>query len=140
MTALFNIFKKKEKKKTPKKTPKLAKAEETAELKEIKPEIPKPHVKREEVIYRTILYPHITEKATNLTKEDQYIFRVKKGCGKNEIKKAVESMYGINVVNVRVINIPPKEVRLGKNKGWKKGYRKAIVKIKKGQKIELLPR
>ena len=109
-------------------------------MKEIKPEAPKPKIKKTEVIYRTALYPHITEKATNLTKEDQYIFKVNNGCGKNEIKKAVEGMYGVNVVNVRVINIPRRQVRLGRNKGWKKGYRKAIVRIKQGQKIEVLPR
>ena len=41
---------------------------------------------------------------------------------------------------VNVINIPRRKRRVGKTMGWKQGYRKAIVKIAKGQKIELLPR
>ena len=39
-----------------------------------------------------------------------------------------------------VINIPRRKRRIGRTMGWKQGYRKAIVKIKEGQKIELLPR
>jgi len=41
---------------------------------------------------------------------------------------------------VRTITVPPKRRRLGRTRGFKKGFKKAIVKIKKGQKIEILPR
>jgi len=43
-------------------------------------------------------------------------------------------------LNIKIINVPKKRRRLGRISGWKKGYKKAIVKIKKGQKIEVLPR
>jgi len=90
--------------------------------------------------YGILLAPHITEKANDLTKENKYIFKVSKHSNKYQIKKAVEGDYGVNVVGVRVINIKKKEKRLGRQIGFKKGYKKAIVKIREGEKIELLPR
>lgn len=83
---------------------------------------------------------HITEKATDLVKKNQYVFRVVPKANKTEIKKAIESLYGVDVLNVKIINIPKKQRRLGKQIGWRKGYKKTIVKIKEGQKIEVLPR
>ncbi len=85
-------------------------------------------------------FPHISEKATKLAKENQYVFNVYKQANKTEIKKAIEGLYGVDVLSVKVINIPKRRRRLGRITGWKKGYKKAIVKIKKGQKIEIIPR
>jgi large subunit ribosomal protein L23 len=65
---------------------------------------------------------------------------VTKETNKIEIKRAVESNYNVEVTGVRIINIPRRKVRVGKNEGWKKGYKKAIVEVKKGQSIEILPR
>lgn len=90
--------------------------------------------------YRILKQAHITEKATYLAEEDQYIFRVYPKANKTEIKKAVEHVYGVNVLSVRIINVPSKKRRLGRIEGKRSGYKKAIVKIKSGQKIELLPR
>ncbi len=90
--------------------------------------------------YKALESPHITEKATELAKENQYVFKVLKGTNKNEIKRAIKSLYKVDVQKVRIINIPPHRIKLGKIEGWKKGYKKAIIKIKEGQKIEVLPR
>lgn len=90
--------------------------------------------------YKSLKAPHITEKATDLTKNNQYIFRVWPKTNKIEIKKSVESIYKVKVVAVKVINVSPRKRKLGKVEGVKKGYKKAIVKVKKGQKIEILPR
>jgi len=90
--------------------------------------------------YRILHSPHVTEKATRLTEKNQYVFKIWDRTNKNEVKQAVESTYGVDVVGIRIINIPRKKRKLGRHKGWKKGYKKAIVKIKKGQKIEILPR
>jgi len=95
---------------------------------------------KSEVAWKVLKRPHITEKATELTEENQYMFRVSKQSNKIEVKKAVEDVYGVIVEKVRIINVPPKKRRLGKTHGWRKGYKKAIVKIKKGQEIEVLPR
>ncbi len=87
-----------------------------------------------------IVRPHITEKATELgSTKNQYVFVVQDSAAKKEIKKAVEKMYGVTVERVRIVNVHPKKVKLGKTKGIKKGYKKAIVQVKEGQKIEILP-
>ncbi len=90
--------------------------------------------------YRILKSVHITEKATELAEKNQYIFKVFENANKQEIKKVVESIYNVDVVSVNIINIHRKRKRLGRTIGWKQGYKKAIVKIKKGQEIEILPR
>lgn len=84
--------------------------------------------------------PQITEKATFLMEKNQYIFQVFKDATKPEVKKAVEEVYGVDVEKVRIINVGRKKKRLGRTTGWTKGYKKAIVTLKKGQEIELIPR
>jgi len=84
--------------------------------------------------------PQITEKATDLEKLNQYVFKVSQKATKNQIKAGVEELYGVDVQGVRIIKIPAKKRQLRGKIGWKTGYKKAIVKIKQGQKIEVLPR
>lgn len=158
--ALLNIFKKKKPKKEPAPAKVMAgkkavagkeKKEEVKlikkpkEIKKVeKPvEIATQKVKKEKVIgeaWKVLKSPHITEKATDLTKKNQYTFKVYQKANKVEIKKAIEDIYGVDVSDVKIINIHSKRRRLGKTRGWKTGYKKAIVKIKKGQNIEVLPR
>ncbi len=90
--------------------------------------------------YKVLKRPRVTEKATRAAENNDYIFEVWPRSTKPEVKKAVESVYGVRVVSVRIINIPKKPRRLGRISGWRKGYKKAIIKIQKGQKIEVLPR
>lgn len=87
-----------------------------------------------------LLSPHISEKTTELAKKNQYVFKVGPRANKTEIKKEIEKLYKVDVLDVKIIKIPKKRRRLGIISGWRKGYKKAIVKIKEGQKIELLPR
>lgn len=134
--AAFNLFKKKPSAKIQKKKPEEKKTEKPQEVK-----IPK--AKKGENLgqgYRTLKTPHVTEKATDLTSVDQYIFRVFPEANKTELKKVIKGIYGVDVVSVKIINVHRKKKRLGKIQGMKPGYKKAIVRIKKGQKIELLPR
>ncbi|MDD5606292.1 MAG: 50S ribosomal protein L23 [Candidatus Pacebacteria bacterium] len=84
-----------------------------------------------------IISSHVTEKSTDLSKEDKYVFKVGLEANKSEIKKTIESFYKVKVLGVKIINIPKKRTRVGKNQGWKKGYKKALIQIKKGQKIEI---
>ncbi len=145
--ALFGIFKKKkkvpEKKKSEKKPEKKAKGKIAPAVKPRRARkpaaAPKPK-KISDVAYRVLKGPHITEKATDLINKNQYVFEVFPRAGKTEIKRAVEDLYGVNVVSVRIINVPSKKRRLGRIEGERKGYKKAIVKITEGQKIEVLPR
>jgi len=89
---------------------------------------------------KILISPRITEKATAISQKNQYVFKVFPKANKTEIKKAIEDLYKVEVLDVKIINVPAKRRRLGRISGWKKGYKKAIVKIKKGQKIEVLPR
>jgi large subunit ribosomal protein L23 len=84
--------------------------------------------------------PHVAEKSTDLLGKNQYVFKVWPRANKVEIKKAIESIFKVDVVGVRIVNLPKKKRRLGKTQGFTKGYKKAIVRIKEGQKIEILSR
>ena len=143
--ALLDFFKKRkteEKKRKIARKPKAEKVEKT-EKPPKSPVVGKPRPRRKKEgtsSYRILRSPHVTEKATDLLKQNQYIFRVWPKSNKTEIKKTIEGIYGVNVVNVKVINIHPKKRRLGRTLGWKVGYKKAIVRLKEGQKIEVLPR
>lgn len=81
--------------------------------------------------------PILTEKARELAKKGQYVFEVDHRANKNEIKKAVEETFGVEVEKVRIVKIPPKKKIFRGVLGEKKGIKKAIVKVKKGQKIDI---
>lgn len=129
--AIHDIFKKKKQG--------IKKEAEKKQKKEIVPETQK-EKERFENAYRVLKLPHITEKATFLTGKNQYTFKVFPKANKTEIKKIVKNLYKVDVLDVNTAKIPKKRMRLGRISGWKKGYKKAIVKIKEGQKIEVLPR
>jgi len=88
--------------------------------------------------YEAVKKPHISEKATYLSEKNQYVFQVLPGFNKTEIKKSIEGIYGVNVLSANIVKIPAKKRRIGRTEGFKKGYSKIIVKIKEGQKIEIL--
>lgn len=94
--------------------------------------------------YQIIKEPHITEKASFLAEQNKYVFKVFKQANKVEVKKAVEVLYGVKVESVNMIHLAAKRRRLGRHEGWrqglKKGFKKAVVTLKQGDKIELLPR
>ena len=141
MMALLNIFKRKK----PAQSITLRRARQTAKLLagkkvEKKPPAPPKSKKVSEIAYRVLKIPQVTEKATDLVKKNQYVFRVFTGANKKDIKKTIEDIYGVDVLDVKVIKVPAKQRRLGRIKGWRKAYKKAIIRIKEGQKIELLPR
>ena len=71
------------------------------------------------------LKPLITEKSIKSVSQNNYTFKVRRQASKPQIRKAIEKEFKVNVVGIRTINVK-------KKKNWKK----AIVEIKKGQKIE----
>jgi len=89
---------------------------------------------------KIIVAPIISEKSTFLEEENKYVFKVFKNANKPEIKKAIESIYNVKVKKVNIINTKSKKRRLGRIEGKKSGYKKAVVKLKEGQKIEVVPR
>jgi len=99
---------------------------------------PATKIKNSKFSYEAIKQPHISEKATYLAEKDQYTFEVLPSYNKQEIKNAIEGIYGVDVLSVNMIKIPAKKRRLGRTEGFRKAYKKAVVKIKEGQKIEIL--
>ena len=81
--------------------------------------------------------PIITEKSMQLVEyNNSYTFVVERKANKVEIKKAIEQIFGVTVLNVRTINVRPKKKRMGQYEGYKSGYKKAIVKLVDGDSIE----
>ncbi|MDO8663783.1 MAG: 50S ribosomal protein L23 [Candidatus Wildermuthbacteria bacterium] len=83
---------------------------------------------------------HVTEKAGLLNGINQYVFKVAPRSNKIEIKKAVEKMYGVKVDQVRISVMPSKKRRLGNQEGEKGGFKKAMVKLAGGEKIDIMPK
>ena len=85
----------------------------------------------------TIISPAITEKATYLSEFNKVVFKVNKNASKFSIKKSVEKIFKVNVIKINTINQKGKTKILRGKKTNKKGYKKAIVTLKKGQSIDL---
>lgn len=81
----------------------------------------------------------ITEKAGDLGSLGKYIFIVDKRSTKPEIKKVIESIYGVSVIDVNTVSIKGKSKRLSKGMGKTSDFKKAIVTLKEGQKIDVMP-
>ena len=89
--------------------------------------------------YRDIIIrPIITEKSMRYMDEDNKVtFEVAKGTNKIEVARAVQHIVGVDVEKVNNMNVKPKKKRVGRYVGKTKAVRKAIVKIKAGQDIDL---
>lgn len=81
------------------------------------------------------LIPHITEKATFLGEKDAYVFKVEPAFNKIMVRQAVKKQYNVEPVKVSIINIPGKTVFIRRRRAQRPGYKKAIVYLKKGDKI-----
>ena len=88
-------------------------------------------------LYYKILSPVVTEKSTNLSEQNKVTFKVPFSSDKKSLKKNVEKIFKVNVIKINIINKKTrvKSIR-GKNVS-KKGYKKAIITLKKGQSIDL---
>ncbi|HTX54273.1 MAG TPA: 50S ribosomal protein L23 [Candidatus Baltobacteraceae bacterium] len=87
---------------------------------------------------QVIQKPLLTEKGTRLKEEaNQYLFRVNKRANKVEIKKAIEELFKVTVVDVRTLPVQGKAKRLGRFQGKMPDWKKAIATLKEGDSIEL---
>lgn len=86
--------------------------------------------------YQVVLSPHITEKGTVMGEQNKYIFKVAEGANKVEIKKAIGSLYKVDVAKVRILYAKAKFRQVGRHEGNKPGFKKAIVTLKRGSKID----
>jgi large subunit ribosomal protein L23 len=89
-------------------------------------------------VHDILIRPVISEKSVAETERNNYTFAVARSANKFEIKAAVEAEFHVTVLGVRVISVKPKQKRRGRRQmGIVPGWRKAVVTIAAGQKIEL---
>lgn len=88
--------------------------------------------------YRDIIKaPLITEKSTELAKDNKYLFKVDVKAKKTEIKQAIETIFKVKVKRVNTIYVKPKTKRVGRYAGKTNRYKKAIVTLQEGNTIDL---
>jgi len=89
-------------------------------------------------IKNPIKNPRITEKASDASEKNIYVFNVATSANKTEIKKAIFSLYKVKPIKVNILPIPHKKVIFKGKKGLKGGGKKAVVYLKEGDKIEIV--
>lgn len=89
-------------------------------------------------LYDLISYPLITEKSTGQAEKGKYAFRVHPKATKGDIKLAVEKAFSVKVTKVNTQNVGGKLKRVRYQPGYTSDWKKAIVTIKPGQKIEFV--
>lgn len=85
-----------------------------------------------------ILAPVVTEKTAGITADgNKVVFKVAKDANKVQIRQAVEEAFNVKVANVNTINVRPKKKRVGRYTGTTKAYKKAIITLAEGSKLDL---
>lgn len=89
--------------------------------------------------YRDIIKaPIITEKSRDISStEGKYVFKVDVKANKTQIKQAIEMIFKVKVSSVNTVNVHPKKKRVGRYSGLTNKYKKAIITLAEGNKIDL---
>ena len=87
-------------------------------------------------LYEVLRRPLITEKNTLLLEQNKYAFEVSKASNKVQVKQAVEKAFRVKVSAVNMITVPGREKRMGRRIILTSSWKKAIVTLKPGDKIE----
>jgi large subunit ribosomal protein L23 len=89
-------------------------------------------------LYEVIRRPILTEKNTRLMEqENQYTFEVAREANKIQVKEAVELAFGVHVLDVRTLIVPGKPRRRGRVLGTSKPWKKAVVTLRPGDRIDI---
>jgi large subunit ribosomal protein L23 len=86
-----------------------------------------------------IKYPLISDKATRLLESNKYSFVVDRSANKFTVKKIIEYIFNVQVLNVNTLTNPNKKRTVGRFSGYKSRYKKAIITLKDGDRINLFP-
>lgn len=87
--------------------------------------------------YDIIKSPIITEKSNDLDALSYKVFKVDPRANKFQIKKAVEEIFNVKVLEVKTINVKPKKKRVGRRVGYRQKYKKAMVKLAEGSTLNI---
>ncbi len=89
--------------------------------------------------YEVLIGPLLTEKGTILKESDnKVLFKVARDANKIEIKRAVEEIFKVKVDSVRTMNYKGKKKRMGRYEGRRPDWKKAIVTLKEGEKLDFV--
>lgn len=90
-------------------------------------------------IYQTIIRPITTEKSENSARDGKYVFIVRKGASKVDVRNAAEKLYGVPVIKVNITKNPPKARTVGRGRtiSRRQELRKAIVSFKGKKTIDI---
>ncbi|MFA6428660.1 MAG: 50S ribosomal protein L23 [Candidatus Buchananbacteria bacterium] len=83
-----------------------------------------------------LVRPVITEKSANLAVQNKYVFAVLAKANKTEVAKVVAAIYGVTPIKVNMIKVRGRKVKYGKTSGETKAWKKALITLKAGEKIE----
>lgn len=91
----------------------------------------------QERVFKVLLGPHVSEKATVLADtRGQFVFKVAVDATKLEIKKAVESLFGVKVASVNTVNVQGKTKRTARGLGKRNDWKKAYIALQPGQDLD----
>jgi large subunit ribosomal protein L23 len=83
-----------------------------------------------------IVRPIITEKSSRMMEHNKYTFEVLRQVNKIQVREAIEEIFKVKVTDVHVMNVHPKPKRMGAYRGMSRAWKKAIVTLAEGQRIE----
>ncbi|ROU00530.1 MULTISPECIES: 50S ribosomal protein L23 [Marinobacter] len=92
----------------------------------------------QERIYKVLLGPHVSEKASLVAENNQVVFRVAADATKPEVKRAVEQLFNVKVEGVQILNRKGKLKRTVRGFGKRDDLRKAYVRLAEGQEIDFV--
>lgn len=85
--------------------------------------------------YQILVRPILSEKGTHLAGKGKYVFAVHPQSNKSEVRKSIQAVYNVHVENVHIVKMPGKMRRYGRTTGRTANWKKAIITVRKGEKI-----
>jgi len=84
-----------------------------------------------------LLAPVVSEKSYSQIADRKYTFKVHKDAHRTQVRQAVEQLFGVHVEAVNIVKVQPKPKRRGVTKGTRSGWKKAVVRVREGETIEI---
>jgi large subunit ribosomal protein L23 len=86
---------------------------------------------------QVLIAPVVSEKSYSLIEENKYSFRVHEKAHKTQVRQAVEELFHVKVEGVNILKVQPKPKRRGWTRGRKPGWKKAVVQLREGDRIDI---
>jgi large subunit ribosomal protein L23 len=86
---------------------------------------------------QVLIAPVVSEKSYSLIENNKYSFRVHEKAHKTQVRQAVEELFDVKVEGVNIVKVKSKPKRRGLTRGTKPGWKKAIVQLREGDRIEI---